>query len=249
MNIKKNSSTMKIISIMITLALIFSVGFLSGCSNGNASESDPDSKVESTKDADDEGEEEADKSKDEDESAGEEKDEESGSNESSDKSSSGSSSSGSSGSSSSSSSSSSSGSSSGSSSSGSSGTTTTPKTITVYVSITCNSIIDNQSKLSAELVRKAGSGTIMGSTAVTISPGSTAIDATRAAASQKGVSVQGSSSYVSGFNGISERDAGPMSGWKFAVNGSFGGSAASQVTLSNGDSVSWGYTVNGNSAY
>ncbi len=118
--------------------------------------------------------------------------------------------------------------------------------ITVYVSATCKVIIDNQSSLPPELVRVAGSGTLVGSTPVTLTKGSTAIDASNA------VGIFGSAGYVSSIKGVNEGAAGgsfPLSGWKYSVNGSFPNVGASQYELSDGDVIRWGYTLDGHTGY
>lgn len=67
--------------------------------------------------------------------------------------------------------------------------------------------------------------------------GASALDALRAT----GASISGSGSYVSGINGLYERQFGAQSGWMYSVNGTSPSVAASAYRLSNGDSVRWYY--------
>ncbi|MCL2216861.1 MAG: DUF4430 domain-containing protein [Defluviitaleaceae bacterium] len=51
------------------------------------------------------------------------------------------------------------------------------------------------------------------------------------------------SAYIESINNLGEFDAGPLSGWKFRVNGEFLGMGASAVSLQPGDVVEWLFTV------
>ena len=61
-----------------------------------------------------------------------------------------------------------------------------------------------------------------------------------------GLSIEGSSNYVTGINGLKERDEkyGKGSGWMVTVNGSFINSAVGQYKVSPGDTIRWQYTCN-----
>ncbi|WP_248928592.1 S-layer homology domain-containing protein [Paenibacillus hamazuiensis] len=58
-------------------------------------------------------------------------------------------------------------------------------------------------------------------------------------------SGSGPTAYVRGIDGLKEFDRGPLSGWMYAVNGSYLNSGAATATLKAGDKVSWRYTLNG----
>ncbi|UJF32615.1 S-layer homology domain-containing protein [Paenibacillus hexagrammi] len=58
-------------------------------------------------------------------------------------------------------------------------------------------------------------------------------------------SGSGSTAYVQGIDGLREFDEGPLSGWMYAVNGSYLSTGADSVLLKSGDSVSWRYTKDG----
>ena len=102
---------------------------------------------------------------------------------------------------------------------------TKPSTISVSVSIQSSNAGD----------RSFGSI----SRSVSLNPGATAYDALVAT----GVSVGGSSSYVTSINGLSEKSCGPSSGWTYYVNGAFLTKPANRAKLENGDSVTWLFVV------
>ena len=95
------------------------------------------------------------------------------------------------------------------------------------------------------LVTVTVDGTAVGSNSssaqVSLSSGSTAFDALRAT----GVSVNARNSqygiYVTGINGLAEKDHGGSSGWVYEVNGSEPNTSAGNYTLKDGDSVVWRY--------
>jgi hypothetical protein len=49
--------------------------------------------------------------------------------------------------------------------------------------------------------------------------------------------------YVEAINNIYAYDAGPLSGWKFIVNGTFPAISSSSYVLQPGDDVVWAYTL------
>ncbi len=85
----------------------------------------------------------------------------------------------------------------------------------------------------------AGYPSCMASTSVSLREGATAYDALCAS----GVSVSGSSSYVTAVNGLAEKQVSAGSGWMYSVNGSTPMVPAGGYVLSSGDSVRWYYVV------
>ena len=77
----------------------------------------------------------------------------------------------------------------------------------------------------------------MASGALELPKGATAYDALAAT----GLSLEGSSSYVSAINGLAEKMMGGTSGWTYTVNGTMPMTAASNYTLHDGDTVRWTY--------
>jgi hypothetical protein len=136
----------------------------------------------------------------------------------------------SSGSSESSDSTSASSSSSGGSSSGSSstGTTTEPENtdITVTIAVDASDHCSNP-------------GVIVGATSMTLPEGSSVYTALI----NTGVSVSGSSYYISGIDNRFEKDCGGTSGWQYSVNGVTPMTSCGNYILSNGDSIYWYYVL------
>lgn len=77
----------------------------------------------------------------------------------------------------------------------------------------------------------------MASATLKLPEGATAYDALAAT----GLSLEGSSSYVSAVNGLAEKMMSGTSGWIYAVNGTMPMTAASNYILHEGDAVRWVY--------
>ena len=77
----------------------------------------------------------------------------------------------------------------------------------------------------------------MASATLKLPEGATAYDALAAT----GLSLEGSSSYVSAVNGLAEKMMGGTSGWTYTVNGTMPMTAASNYILHEGDAVRWVY--------
>ena len=72
-----------------------------------------------------------------------------------------------------------------------------------------------------------------------------AFDVLKAVCDQKGISLEttgkGITVYVSSINGLAEMEYGPMSGWKYKVNGQMYSKGAGQYLVKSGDHVEWFY--------
>ena len=79
----------------------------------------------------------------------------------------------------------------------------------------------------------------MASTSVTLNQGASVYDALCAT----GVTIGGSSSYVSAINGLAEKACGSGSGWLYFVNGSSPGYGCGSYILNGGESISFTYTL------
>lgn len=101
-----------------------------------------------------------------------------------------------------------------------------PSTITVSV------YIDSSRAASSGYPSSLGGGS------VTLNQGASVYDALCAL----GVSVGGSSSYVSSIGGLAEFACGPGSGWLYFVNGSSPGYGCGSYILNGGESITWIYT-------
>ena len=98
-----------------------------------------------------------------------------------------------------------------------------PSQIGVSVSVDSSSV--------GNIVSYAGS--------VTLARGASAYDALAALV---GNAIAGSSNYVTGIGGLSEKDYGAKSGWTYTVNGTYPNKGAGSYTIHNGDVVVWIYT-------
>ena len=75
----------------------------------------------------------------------------------------------------------------------------------------------------------------------------TVLDALEVLAGEEGFSVNMTDSsfgsYVSGIDGLAEREHGDMSGWTYTVNDEMVSDAASDCMLADGDTVTWTYVT------
>ena len=119
------------------------------------------------------------------------------------------------------------------------------------VYITCKNILKVKSELDEGVAKQVpSSGIILSKTKAKIKSGDTVLDVTSRIAKAKGVAVsyQGQTAYgtayVEGIHNIFEKDCGGESGWMYSVNGTFPSKGCSAVKVSNGDAISWEYTIN-----
>ncbi len=117
------------------------------------------------------------------------------------------------------------------------------------VIIECQSLWDNRDALSETLVAVIPEEGNVLSVEVPYYEGDTALDITKRACTENSIILSATGGYVSGIAGIYERDAGGMSGWKFSVNDEFGGQSAGKIEINEGDTIFWGYTLDGGNAY
>ena len=82
---------------------------------------------------------------------------------------------------------------------------------------------------------------------LTLAEGSSVYDALVSACRTNGIRMESSSSgrgrYIEGIAGLYEKACGDTSGWMFYVNGLSASSSCSDITLSDGDVILWGYTL------
>lgn len=102
-----------------------------------------------------------------------------------------------------------------------------PSTVTVSV------YVDSSRAASEGYPSSLGGGT------VTLNQGASVYDALCAT----GMSVGGSSGYVSSIGGLAEFQCGPGSGWLYFVNGSSPGYGCGSYILNGGESITWIYTL------
>lgn len=97
----------------------------------------------------------------------------------------------------------------------------------------------SQIQVSVSVDSSAVGNIVSYSGSVTLDKGATAYDALAALVGNK---VTGSSSYVTGIGGLSEKDYGSKSGWMYYVNGAAPNKGSSSYKLYDGDVVIWSYT-------
>ena len=124
-----------------------------------------------------------------------------------------------------------------------------PKKLTCTFSITCASVLNNMDKLTPG---KEGlipaDGWLLAETEVEFSPGDTVFTVLQRELKSRNMHFEYSTAalydtaYIEGICNLYEYDCGELSGWEYAVNGTFYGYGSSQFTLSDGDVVSWVYT-------
>lgn len=87
---------------------------------------------------------------------------------------------------------------------------------------------------------------ILSKTTVELQKGDTVFAVLARTVKQRGIQMEytgtGANVYVEGINNLYEMDRGPLSGWRYYVNGVLGTRSAGDVKLSKGDKVEWRYT-------
>lgn len=131
----------------------------------------------------------------------------------------------------------------------------TPDSQTVFLSISCDTILDNYDKLDESLKSEKyvpPDGVILKKTEYVLRKGDTVFDILDRAVRHnkiqmeyKGAEETGyGSAYIEGINHIYELSCGEGSGWIFFVNGEIPQSGCSQTKLKDGDFVQLKYTCN-----
>jgi hypothetical protein len=129
----------------------------------------------------------------------------------------------------------------------------TPESETVFISIRCNTVLNNRDKLNPALQSDEfvpPDGVILQKSEYVLREGDTAFDMLERAvrANRIQMEYQGgnlnvyNSVYVQGINYLYEFSCGPLSGWMYLVNGVFPNYGSSKYTLCDGDTVEWVYT-------
>jgi len=121
---------------------------------------------------------------------------------------------------------------------------TSSSTISVYFTLygdTCHGTPENTK--NTHTMKGKNLDKWISKTKITLSKGSTALDAAIKAMSLAGIpyTVE-NGNYISSVKGLSELDNGPLSGWMYTINGKYPTLSISEQTLSNGASVILHYT-------
>lgn len=126
------------------------------------------------------------------------------------------------------------------------------KAYTCYLSITCNTLLDNMDVLPKE---KRGlvpdDGVIYAKQKVTFYEGESVFDVLKRETQKNRIHMESSftpkynSAYVEGIHNLYEFDGGRYSGWLYKVNGWYPNYGCSRYVLKDGDVVEWQYTCDG----
>ena len=112
-------------------------------------------------------------------------------------------------------------------------------TIKCTISIDCLTLFNKDPDLANKFSNK---GIMLGKKTLSLKKNATVYDALKAS----GVSFVGKK-YISQINGLSEKDAGKLSGWVFYVNGEYSTVSCEDYKLKKGDDIRWRYTCNNGS--
>ncbi len=127
---------------------------------------------------------------------------------------------------------------------------TTAPYIKVHITITCSKVVDNPDLSTDAKLPKDG---IILDGYVAVRNGDSVFDALKAAADDNGISLSYTKSsgsvYIGGINGLNEKQCGRYSGWRYSVNNVYPNVGCGGYTLSDGDSILFGYGVTYNDSY
>lgn len=96
-------------------------------------------------------------------------------------------------------------------------------------------------KSTANIYIKGYKGVVLEKARIEIKPGESALDFTTRLLDQSGINYRVRSGYVSEIDGQAEFDKGPVSGWRFSINGKYPSIGAGVVKIKRGDSIRWLY--------
>lgn len=131
--------------------------------------------------------------------------------------------------------------------------TISPGDKTVFIKISCETILDNMDKLDQGIKDKSyvpDDGVILKKTEYVLEEGDSVFDLLQRAARHNKIHLDFSGNpgsvsgvvYVKGINHIYEYSYGPLSGWLFKINGEFSSKESSAHFLNDRDFVEWIYT-------
>lgn len=118
------------------------------------------------------------------------------------------------------------------------------------LSISCRVLLDNMDQVKpekAELVPE--DGLLLAPVSVPLKEGESVFDLLRRVCTEKKIHMEFAdtpvydSAYIEGIGNLYEFDAGPLSGWRYSVNGWFPNYGCSRYVLKEGDVVEWVYAL------
>lgn len=117
------------------------------------------------------------------------------------------------------------------------------------VSIECKTILSNMETIKPEKKSLVpADGVILSPQKIALRDGDTVFDVLNRITKKNKIHMEFSatpgynSKYIEGIGNIYEKDCGELSGWMFSVNGEFAQTGASNITVSDGDKISFFYT-------
>ncbi len=110
------------------------------------------------------------------------------------------------------------------------------------ITIDCSAVFRYEEASDEVLSALPSDGFILPRTDITLTDGMTAYDVLKQACEGRGIEITGSSSYVSGINGLSEFSCGPLSGWMYSVNGEFPTVPMNEYIVGENDEIAVRYT-------
>ncbi len=115
---------------------------------------------------------------------------------------------------------------------------------TCSITIDCSTAL-NSTEIDAELLASIPlHGIMCPDTEIEITEEMTVYDALLSLSENNGFTLEGDSSYISGINGLSEFDCGPLSGWLYSVNGEFTSIPINECKVNDNDRIKILYTCN-----
>lgn len=120
--------------------------------------------------------------------------------------------------------------------------------ITVTMEIKCNLVLGNPNLSTGASI--PDNGIFLNNTTITTDENATVFDAFEKVCSANNIQYEYSGSatrktvYISSICGLSDKECGTYSGWKYKVNGDVPPVGCSMYKLKDGDTISWYYTIN-----
>lgn len=100
---------------------------------------------------------------------------------------------------------------------------------------------------SLSILGPSGKTTILPSTSVPFTPGSSVLDITVSALRANKIPFDlggsGKGSYITGIDNLNQLDEGPLSGWLFSVDGNYPSQGPASLQLNQNSTIQWVYTV------
>lgn len=109
-----------------------------------------------------------------------------------------------------------------------------PTKISVHIRVDASAAVDKGFSGSSTMLSKN----------VSVAPGTSALDASKASGISFKTRGTALGTYVAAIGSLAEKDYGSASGWTYSVNGSTPSKSSSKYVVEDGDSVTWIYVIN-----